>query len=42
MWNKVTNPKTGKKKVSNGLTRRRTSEAHLYNTGEVNYFEELI
>jgi lysozyme len=30
LWNKFTNPKTGKKEVSNGLTVRRAREAALY------------
>jgi lysozyme len=29
-WNKVTNPRTGKKEVNNGLTVRRAREAALY------------
>lgn len=33
-WNKVN------KKAVAGLTRRRKSEAHLFSTGEVNFFEE--
>ncbi len=31
-WNKITDKKTGRKKVSNGLVRRRKAEADLYMT----------
>jgi len=34
MWNKVTDRKTGKKVVSNGLTNRRTDEAEIYNVAD--------
>jgi len=40
VWNK--RRVEGVLKPSNGLTRRRKSEAHLYNTGELNYFLEDI
>ena len=38
-WNKVKDSKTGEKRVSAGLLRRRKSEGYLYQTGMLNYFE---
>lgn len=35
VWNKITNPKTKKKEVSNGLVRRRQAERHMFLTGEL-------
>lgn len=34
-WNKITNPQTKKKEVSNGLVRRRQAERHMFLTGEL-------
>ena len=39
VWDKYTDPRTGEKKVSAGLVRRRKSERHLFLTGELNFFE---
>lgn len=35
VWNKITNPQTKKKEVSNGLVRRRQAERHMFLTGEL-------
>src|SRR5574343_204477 len=35
VWNKITNPQTKKKEVSNGLVRRRQAERHMFLTCEL-------
>lgn len=38
-WDKCTNPATGKKETLRGLTRRRKSESHYFQTGEAKVFD---